>query len=133
MGKEDKYKKGLYALLVVGVLVGITIVILQTNIIYKQPGSKWTETLDITENVGDETGAGYVLLSRNSKTPSFLESAKFENGDQFSYFTISQYENVKRKIIIDFPEGLDSGKYYFDADIFLNGKTYKITYEYKVR
>jgi len=133
MGKEDKYKKGLYALLVVGVLVGIIFIILQTNIIYKQTGSTITETLDISDKVGDETGAGYILLERNSETPSFLGSAKFEDGDLFSYFTISQYEDVKRKIIVNFPEGLESGKYYFDANIYLNGKTYKVTYGYSVR
>ena len=104
----------------------------ETNIYYSQKNSLDSNTIRISDIVEGQFGGGYVIINRNSLTPSAYEMVTFEDGDIVSYFTISENEIVDRKVLIDVGEfAKESSTFYYDVNIYINGKVYKETYSFK--
>ena len=109
------------------------VIFTETNIIYKQGGSTWIKTVDLSKAVDGDIGGGFVQLVRNSETPSTLELVSFDNNQTIDYFSIGDGEIVLKDLIVNIPENMEAGEYFFDLVIMLNGDKYTNTYSFKVR
>lgn len=99
----------------VGILASILLILTQTNIFYKNS--------DFSKNVyfyGEQGDSGYLVLERNSKTPSTFDWVYFENNKKTIFFSD---EIIREKVYIELPSQIESGQYYFNVKaVFVSGK-----------
>jgi hypothetical protein len=110
------------------------IIINETNIYYKHPDDVVNNTINIRDVVGDNNlGGGYVVIEGNEKTPSAYQMVSFDDGGRTHYFSISQGEDVSVDVILSITDLIESGTYYYDVRVVMNGQNYVLERSFRVK
>ena len=113
-------------LFIIGAGASLFFVITQTNLLYKNSDFKLRVMFE-SELDGD---SGYITLIRNEQTPSVLDWASFENGEDYVFFS-KKY--VDERVYFDLPSEIETGIYYLDVEIKqLSGAIGIITLQFKI-
>lgn len=116
----------LWTLLTFGIIFCFLFIITQTNLLFKTSDFEVKVRFESPE----EGDAGIVALKRNPSTPSVLDWATFDDGEQIHIFSSSY---VSPKIRIDLPEIILPGVYYLDVEAsFTSGIVQTETIRFRV-
>ena len=119
MEKGKQFPWFIVVIFIVGVIISSFLVLTQTNAFFKQDHF----TKKIILDADKEQDGGYILLIRDERTPSALDWAKFENGANYIFFSLSNNEVLEKKVTFVTPD-LERGQYFVGYEIeYLSGKS----------
>jgi len=133
MNNKKLFKRLLFWLLLFSIILSCAAVIVETNILFKEPGSRTTYNFYVNDFVDDEFGGGYMRLTRNSETPLGVEYVTFDNADTYKFFSLAENQQLKEIIYITLPYNIEVGTYHYQLEIVINEKTFTKNMQYHVR
>ena len=118
--RSMRKKSYVYIIILISLIIGFLILYTQTNLIVKQSGSSFRQSIDIQ---GDTDGVASLRISRNNLTPETADWVTFNHtGETILWLSLKQGQ--KREVIVDIDLPIvDSGYYRYDVEIEYFGET----------